>query len=107
MTQPVAKRPPRRSTAGDGLSDGADLVLSASEIGAYAFCPQSWHLQRAGAPVSGAARARLDAGTQRHRELGRASDALQVAAVARGLLILVALLALGWLVIAVGRGGAG
>jgi hypothetical protein len=52
------------------------LVLSASEIGEYAFCPQAWYLRRLGAPSSGRAQVRQAEGAAAHVSIGRQADVL-------------------------------
>lgn len=65
-------------TYGD-LSPVPSWTLSASEIGAYAFCPQAWCLQRCRLPVKAEAAARRWAGSQTHREIGRQTDLMPTA----------------------------
>ncbi len=63
-------------------------TLSASEIGAYAFCPQAWFLQRCRLPVSDETEARRRAGSQAHRAIGRQTDLVRVAGALRTILLL-------------------
>ena len=46
------------------------LVLSASEIGAYTYCPESWVLDRLHAPHSRPGQQRRIDGSLRHRRIG-------------------------------------
>ena len=62
-------------------------TLTASEIGAFAFCPQAWHLERCRAPVSEEARERRRAGRKAHRAIGRRTDLVRAADAARPLLL--------------------
>jgi hypothetical protein len=50
--------------------------LTASEIGAFVYCPEAWYLQRTGAERSAAAEQRLDAGVRTHQHIGRQTDHL-------------------------------
>ena len=84
------------------LSPESSWTLSASEIGAYAFCPQAWFLQRCRLPVTAETAARRQARSRAHREIGhqtevvRAADALQtVLLIAIGVLLLL-LVAVVW-----------
>ncbi|HEV7665620.1 MAG TPA: hypothetical protein VGQ62_18960 [Chloroflexota bacterium] len=63
-------------------------VLTASEIGAFVFCPQAWHLQRSGARQSATAEKRMDRGTRAHRKIGRDTDDTQAIEAVRRLLLL-------------------
>ena len=81
-------------------------VLTASEIGAFAFCPQAWYLQRCGDPVTPEAAARRRAGQRAHRALGRQTDALRAAELGQRLL-LVAILVLVATVLFLGLRGLG
>lgn len=75
-------------------------TLTASEIGAFVFCPQAWYLQRCRLPVTAEAEVRREAGTQAHRKIGRDTDlvratgALQMLLLAGIALILILLVAL-------------
>jgi hypothetical protein len=53
------------------------VVLSASEIGSFVFCPEAWYLERAGATRSRAGAQRLQAGIDAHRQIGRRTDNLR------------------------------
>ena len=84
------------------LSPERSWTLSASEIGAYTFCPQAWFLQRCRLPVTAETEARRQAGSQAHREIGLQTDVVRAAGVlqtvllvAAGILVLV-LLAVVW-----------
>ena len=54
-------------------------TLTASEIGAFAFCPQAWYLERCRLQVSEEARERRRAGRQAHRAIGRRTDLVRAA----------------------------
>ncbi len=58
-------------------------VLSASEIGEYAYCPQAWYYRRAGIQVSRTARLRRQEGNRVHRQIGRHTDSMRATDVAR------------------------
>ena len=62
-------------------------LLSASEIGAFTFCPEAWYLQRRGVARNDLAEARLAAGTHAHRRLGQRTDDLQLAATLQRVLL--------------------
>jgi hypothetical protein len=51
--------------------------LTASEIGAYAFCPQAWYLQRRKAKESPMAAQLLARGTIAHQHIGHQTDRLR------------------------------
>ena len=53
------------------------LVLSASEIGSFVFCPEAWYLERAGAPRAPAGAQALRAGIAAHHQIGRKTDNLR------------------------------
>ncbi|HEY0582891.1 MAG TPA: hypothetical protein VGE94_11965 [Chloroflexota bacterium] len=53
--------------------------LTASEIGAYTFCPQAWYLQRHHVPRGGLGAQRLTQGTVEHRRIGATTDRLRPA----------------------------
>ncbi len=61
------------------LSPDPSWTLSASEIGAYAFCPQAWFLQRCRLPVTAETEARRQVGSRTHREIGRQTDLVRTA----------------------------
>ena len=52
------------------------LVLSASEIGAYTYCPESWVLDRLRAPHSSLGEQRRMDGSRAHQRIGRRIDRL-------------------------------
>ena len=56
------------------LAPDPSWMLSASEIGAFTFCPQAWYLRRCLVPVTAETDARRQAGSRRHREIGRQTD---------------------------------
>src|SRR5688572_12577785 len=61
------------------LAPDASWTLSASEIGAYTFCPQAWWLQRCRVPVTPEADARRQAGSRVHHDIGRQTDYVRAA----------------------------
>lgn len=63
-------------------------TLSASEIGAHAFCSQAWFLQRCRLPVTAETAARRDAGTRAHREIGRQTDVVRTASAVQTALVI-------------------
>ncbi len=77
------------------LSPEPSLTLSASEIGAYAFCPQAWFLQRCRLPVTAETQARRQAGSKAHHQIGRQTDVVRAA----GALQTVLLVAIGFLLL--------
>ena len=62
-------------------------ILSASEIGAYAFCPESWYLQRSGRPISAEAEGWRERGRRAHRRIGLLTFLLVLAELVRKLLL--------------------
>jgi len=58
-------------------------TLTASEIGAYTFCPQASYLQRCRVPVTPEADARRQAGSGTHHGIGRQTDVVQARARSR------------------------
>ena len=54
----------------------AGPVLSASEVGQFAFCRQAWYLARRGARVDARGQERLLTGIAAHRKIGRRTDQL-------------------------------
>ena len=62
--------------------------LSASEIGAFVYCPEAWWLRRHGNAPDADARARLRAGSLAHRRIGRATDRLVTTDAIRQLLLI-------------------
>ncbi len=63
-------------------------TLSASEIGAYAFCPQAWYLQRYRLPVTAETEARRRAGSKTHQEIGRQTDLVRTAGALQTVLLI-------------------
>jgi hypothetical protein len=51
--------------------------LTASEIGAYAFCPQAWYLQRRKAKRPPVAARVLERGSIAHQHIGHQTDRLR------------------------------
>jgi hypothetical protein len=60
--------------AEDSRASSPALVLSASEIASFAFCPQAWHLQRRGTAQNVAGARKLERGTFAHRRIGSRVD---------------------------------
>ncbi len=79
-------------------------TLSASEIGAYAFCPQAWFLQRCRVPVTAQTESRRQAGSRMHREIGRQTDLVLAAGALQSVLVIAIALVLLLLAIVVFRG---
>ena len=71
-------------------------LLSASEIGAFSFCPEAWYLQRRGVARNDLAEARLAAGTHAHRRLAQRTDRLQLAATLERVLLSGIVLLIAW-----------
>jgi hypothetical protein len=69
-----------------------DLVLTASEIGTYAFCPQAWYLQRRHVLRSVAAEHRLAQGSATHERIGRRTDDVRLVERVQWLVLLFGLL---------------
>ena len=47
----------------------ADIILTASEIASYVFCPAAWHNQRVGATRTAGSIVNLERGTLAHRRI--------------------------------------
>jgi hypothetical protein len=94
----------RAARAGGGPAPRPSATLSASEIGAYTFCPQAWYLQRCRVPVSAETGARRRAGSRRHRDIGRQTDLVRAAGALQLVLLLAIGVALALLVVLVLRG---
>jgi hypothetical protein len=82
----------------------SSVLLSASEIGAYTYCPESWVLDRLQAPHSMSGQQRRFNGSFAHRRIGDRVDRLTVleraarlAAIAIVLLIVVAAFSMGFI----------
>ena len=71
-----------------GLAPDPSWTLSASEIGAYAFCPQAWFLQRCRRPVTAETEARRRAGSNTHREIGPQTDLVRTAGALQTVLLI-------------------
>src|SRR6266542_2498156 len=69
------------------LAPDASWTLSASEIGAYTFCPQAWWLQRCRVPVTPEADARRQQGSRVHHDIGRQTDLVRAAGGAQAVLL--------------------
>jgi hypothetical protein len=69
------------------LAPDRSPTLTASEIGAFAFFPQAWYLERCRLPVSAEARERRRTGRQAHRAIGHRTDLVRAADAARPLLL--------------------
>jgi hypothetical protein len=81
------------------------IVLSASEIGTFAFCEEAWLLQRAGAVRGAEGLRRLEEGTLAHRRIGRKTDRVRHTdrmqrIVLLAILVLMLVVALEWVGIA-------
>jgi len=68
-----------------------ELVLTASEIGSFAYCEEAWLLQRAGAPRDADGGRRLEEGTLAHRGIGRKTDGVRRADWTQRVVLLVVL----------------
>ncbi|GIW07415.1 MAG: hypothetical protein KatS3mg060_2220 [Dehalococcoidia bacterium] len=77
----------RAEQAHGGLVPDPSLTLTASEIGAYTFCPQAWYLQRCRVPVTAMAEERRRSGSATHREIGRQTDLVRAAGALRTILL--------------------
>ena len=76
------------------MKPAREPYLSASEIGAFVYCPEAWYLQRIGAERSAPGELRLGAGTRAHQQIGRQTDRLRdLGNARRWLLVTIALLA--------------
>jgi hypothetical protein len=101
-----------RSTSWWGRAEGIygelapvpSWTLTASEIGAYTFCPQAWYLQRCRVPVTAMAEERRRSGSDMHREIGRQTDLVRAAGALRTILLLAIAVLLVLLVALVLRG---
>jgi hypothetical protein len=79
-----------------GETIDAELILSASEISSYAFCPQAWHLQRRGTTRNVAGARSVEQGIVAHRHIGRRADrVLGLERLRRVMLLVVAVLLMG------------
>jgi hypothetical protein len=76
----------RAQQAHGGLVPDPTRTLTASEIGAYTFCPQAWYLQRCRVPVTAMERRRSGSGM--HRQIGRQTDLVRAAGAMRSILLL-------------------
>ena len=82
------------------------LVLSASEIANFAFCPQAWHLQRHGTEQNVASTRNLERGTFEHRRIGGRADRVRgLERLRRVTLLLIAILLAGLLLQFLSPGG--
>lgn len=78
----------RAEQAHGGLAPDPSRTLTASEIGAYTFCPQAWYLQRCRVPVTARAEERRRSGSGMHRQIGRQTDLVRTAGALRTILLL-------------------
>ena len=80
------------------LNGSARHYVTASEVGNFAYCAESWYLERFGVVPDGDAIRRLRDGSSDHRRIGRSTDRLASTEVLRRTiligLIVVALLLL-------------
>ena len=67
------------------------VVLTASEIGSFAYCEEAWLLQRAGVLAMLTVARRLEEGTLAHRGIGRKTDGVRRADWAQRVVLLVVL----------------
>ncbi len=67
------------------------VVLTASEIGSFAYCEEAWALQRAGAARDADGARRLEEGTFAHRGIGRKTDGVRRADWAQRVVLLIVL----------------
>jgi len=67
------------------------VVLTASEIGTFAFCEEAWLLQRAGAARDAEGARRIEEGTLAHRGIGRKTDVVRRADRAQRVVLVVVL----------------
>ena len=82
------------------------LVLTASEIGNYEFCPAAWHLQRCGAARHSASVLNLEHGTLTHRRIAtRATRVRTLDRVRRLMLLLIVALLAGAMLQILSAGG--
>jgi len=92
--------------AEDSRASSPVLVLSASEIASYAFCPQAWHLQRRGTAQNVAGARNLERGTFAHRRIGSRVDRVRgLERLRRVTLLLIAMLLAGMLLQFLSPGG--
>ena len=75
-------------------SDDVPPMLTASEIGAFTFCPEAWYLQRSRVPVTFGLEQRRLAGLRLHRRIGRRTDVIRMAEAVRAALLVVILMSL-------------
>ena len=74
---------------------GGGAYVTASEVGAFVYCPESWYLGRRGHVRAGPAVEQLQAGVAAHRRIGHATDTLVAVDLARrGLLVAMLLVAI-------------
>jgi len=76
-------------------STASTPVLTASEIGTYAFCPEAWYLQRHGTAQNARGVGRLEEGIDTHRRIGVRTGRLHTVEREKGtvLLVIVAIVA--------------
>lgn len=79
-------------------------TLSASEIGAFTFCPRAWYLQRCRMPVTPDTDARRQVGSRLHRDIGRQTTLVQAAGALQTALLVAIGLTLFLLVVLMLRG---
>ena len=102
--RPTAEGWRARASAHGSLRPDPSPVLTASEIGSFAFCKQAWFLQRCGVSVAPDAVLRLAAGSDDHRAIGRRADLVLAAGTARRLVLAAIVVLVLLLVIVVVRG---
>ena len=68
--------------------------ITASEVGDFTYCPESWYLRRFGHSPDADAMQRLHDGTRQHERIGQTTELIaDTDALRRGLLIILAVLA--------------
>jgi hypothetical protein len=77
-----------KTEAGEGSID-PKLILTASEIATFAFCPAAWHLQRMGADRDSTSIVKLQDGRRTHRRIARHAMRVRTLERARKLLLVV------------------
>ena len=80
-----------RKPAPDRARHDEPVVLTASEIGSFAYCEEAWLLQRAGVTRDADGARRLEEGTLAHRGIGRKTDDVRRADWAQRVVLLVVL----------------
>ena len=79
-------------------------ALTASDVGAFGFCPRAWYLQRMRVAPTADAERRRRQGSRLHRTIGRRTDVIRVVAVIRTILLIAILVGLFFLAAALPGG---